>query len=213
MISVLLVDDHTIVRQGLRPLLEAAGDIEVVGEASSGEEALQQVALLHPTVTILDLLMPGMNGLEVAARVASHTRVLILSMHSSDAYVVEALRAGALGYVVKDASAQELITAIRTVSRGEHYLSKPFSEKGIHTYLSQSQVGTTDPFDLLTRREREVLHLAAQGQTAAGIAEHLGISPRTVEIHRANLMHKLELETTGDLVRYALRKGIISLDE
>lgn len=213
MISVLLVDDHTIVRQGLRPLLEAAGDIEVVGEASSGEEALQQVALLHPTVTILDLLMPGMNGLEVAARVASHTRVLILSMHSSDAYVVEALRAGALGYVVKDASAEELITAIRAVSQGEHYLSKPFSKKGIHTYLSQSQAGSTDPFDLLTRREREVLHLAAQGQTAAGIAEHLGISPRTVEIHRANLMHKLELDTTGDLVRYALRKGIISLDE
>jgi DNA-binding NarL/FixJ family response regulator len=213
MISVLLVDDHTIVRQGLRPLLEAAGDIEVVGEASSGEEALQQVALLHPTVTILDLLMPGMNGLEVAARVASHTHVLILSMHSSDAYVVAALRAGALGYVVKDASAQELITAIRAVSQGEYYLSKPFSEKGIHTYLSQSQAGSTDPFDLLTRREREVLRLAAQGQTAAGIAEHLGISPRTVEIHRANLMHKLELETTGDLVRYALRKGIISLDE
>ena len=213
MISVLLVDDHTIVRQGLRPLLEAAGDIEVVGEASSGEEALQQVALLHPNVTVLDLLMPGMNGLEVAARVASHTRVLILSMHSSDAYVVEVLRAGALGYVVKDASAEELITAIRAVSQGEHYLSKPFSEKGIHTYLSQSQAGSTDPFDLLTRREREVLRLAAQGQTAAGIAEHLGISPRTVEIHRANLMHKLELETTGDLVRYALRKGIISLDE
>lgn len=213
MISVLLVDDHTIVRQGLKPLLEAAGDMIVVGEAACGEEGIQLTAALKPTVTLLDLMMPGMNGIHAARQMCPHTRVLVLSMHAGDAYVIEALRAGAYGYVVKDASALELIEAVRTVAAGQYYLSKPFSNQGIKYYLELSQANEIDPYDLLTQRELQVIKLAAQGLTSAAIASQLGISPRTVEIHRANLMHKLELESTGDLVRYALRKGIISLDE
>lgn len=212
-ISILLADDHIVVRQGLRSLLEAQPDFEVIGEAKDGPETLQQVEALRPQVLVLDLVMPGMSGLEVVRRVHEQTRVIILSMHSNEAYVVEALRSGAYGYVLKDATAGELAEAIRAVVAGQHFLSAPFSEHGIEEYLRRGRTGPLDPYETLTAREREVLALAAGGLSNPEIAGRLMISPRTVEIHRANMMHKLNLHTQTELVRYAIRRGLVTLEE
>ncbi len=212
-ITILLADDHIVVRQGLRSLLEAQPDFEVVGEAKDGLETLQQVEALHPQVLVLDLVMPGMSGLEVVRQVHKQTRVIILSMHSNEAYVVEALRNGAYGYVLKDATAGELTDAIRSVVNGQRFLSAPFSEIGIEAYLRRGRTGPLDPYETLTAREREVLTLAASGFSNPEIASKLTISPRTAEIHRANMMHKLNLHTQTELVRYALRRGLVTLEE
>ncbi|GAP15646.1 two component transcriptional regulator, LuxR family [Longilinea arvoryzae] len=212
-ITILLADDHIVVRQGLRSLLEAQPDFEVIGEAKDGLEAVKQVEALHPGVLVLDLVMPGMSGMEVVRRVHDQTHVIILSMHSNEAYVVEALRSGAYGYVLKDATAGELAQAIRTVVNGQRFLSAPFSEHGIEAYLRRSRTGPLDPYETLTAREREVLVLAANGLSNPEIANRLTISPRTAEIHRANMMHKLDLHTQTDLVRYALRRGLVTLEE
>lgn len=212
-ITILLADDHIVVRQGLRSLLEAQPDFEVVGEAKDGPETVQQVAALNPQVLVLDLVMPGMNGLEVVRQTHTQTRVIILSMHSDEAYVVEALRNGAYGYVLKDATAGELAEAIRAVMKGQRFLSAPFSERGIEAYLRRARTGPLDPYETLTAREREVLTLAASGLSNPEIAARLTISPRTAEIHRANMMHKLNLRTQTELVRYAIRRGLVSLEE
>jgi two-component system response regulator NreC len=212
-ITILLADDHIVVRQGLRSLLETQPDFEVIGEAGDGPEALQQVQALQPQVLVLDLVMPGMSGLEVVRRVHDQTRVIILSMHSNEAYVVEALRCGAYGYVLKDATAGELAEAIRAVVAGQRFLSAPFSEHGIEDYLRRGRTGPLDPYETLTAREREVLVLAASGLSNSEIAARLTISPRTVEIHRANMMHKLSLHTQTELVRYAIRRGLVTLEE
>jgi DNA-binding NarL/FixJ family response regulator len=212
-ITILLADDHIVVRQGLRSLLEGQPDFEVVGEAKDGPEALEQVKVLQPQVLVLDLVMPGMSGLEVVRQVHNITRVIILSMHSDEAYVVEALRNGAYGYVLKDATAGELAEAIRAVMQGQRFLSAPFSEHGIEAYLRRGRTGPLDPYETLTAREREVLTLAANGLSNPEIANQLMISPRTAEIHRANMMHKLNLHTQTDLVRYAIRRGLVSLEE
>lgn len=212
-ITILLADDHIVVRQGLRSLLEAQPDFAVIGEAKDGPETLQQVDALQPQVLVLDLVMPGMSGMEVVRRVHEQTRVIILSMHSNEAYVVEALRNGAYGYVLKDATAGELIQAIRAVVKGQRFLSAPFSERGIEAYLRRSRTGPLDPYETLTAREREVLALAASGLSNPEIAARLTISPRTAEIHRANMMHKLDLHSQTDLVRYAIRRGLVTLEE
>lgn len=212
-ITILLADDHIVVRQGLRSLLETQPDFTVIGEAKDGPETLQQVDALQPQVLVLDLVMPGMSGMEVVRRVHEQTRVIILSMHSNEAYVVEALRNGAYGYVLKDATAGELTQAIRTVVNGQRFLSAPFSERGIEAYLRRSRTGPLDPYETLTAREREVLALAAGGLSNPEIAARLTISPRTAEIHRANMMHKLDLHSQTDLVRYAIRRGLVTLEE
>lgn len=215
MISILLADDHSIVRQGLRALLEVEPDFCIVGEAADGLEVTQLIEYLRPDVLVLDLMMPGLDGLEVTRRVnqrSPQTRVIILSMYGNEAYVVEVLRNGAAGYVLKKSTADELVRAVRAVVAGQRYLSPPLSEQTIETYMQKADESTQDLYDLLTAREREVLYLVAEGHTNAEIATRLFISSRTVEMHRANLMRKLDLRSQADLIRYAFRRGIGSLN-
>lgn len=210
--SILLADDHPIVRHGLRTLLEAEPDFHIVGETDDGLETVRLVEHLQPDVLVLDLMMPSLSGLEVTRQVCRRvpkTRVIILSMHANEAYVLEALRHGAMGYVLKETSAAELVRAVREVVAGRRYLSAPLSERAIEAYIQKASEGILDPYETLTTREREVLHLAAEGHTNAEIAARLTISPRTVEVHRANMMRKLGLRTQTDLIRYALRRGIL----
>ena len=213
--TIVLADDHPVVRQGLRALLETEPDFRVVGEAGDGLEAVQLAGRLQPNVLVLDLMMSGLSGLEVTRQVTKRSpriRVLILSMHADEAYVLESMRNGAAGYVLKDASAADLVQAVREVMAGHRYLSPPLSERAIERYIRKAQKSTQNAYETLTTREREVLHLAAEGHSNAAVADRLGISPRTAETHRANLMHKLGLRTQTDLVRYAIRRGIIPLE-
>jgi two-component system response regulator NreC len=216
MITLVLAEDHHIVRQGIRSLLEAEADFEVIGEVSDGLEAVRMVEKLHPNILVLDLMMSGLNGLEVARQVSKQspkTAIVILSMYNNEAYVLEALRAGAKGYVLKDSTAAELVKAIREAEIGRHYLSASLSERAIENYIEKSKETYMDPYDTLTTREREVLHLAAQSCTNAEIAERLYISRRTVEVHRANVMHKLGLRSQPQLIRYAMKRGILPPDD
>ena len=209
---LLLADDHQILRQGLHALLSGAPDLELVGEVGDGLEAVEQTAKLKPDLLLLDLMMPHLNGLEVArqlSRRAPATRIIILSMHAEEAYVLEALRCGAQGYVLKDSGTEELLHAIREVAAGRKYLSPPLSDRAIAYYVEKAQEEPLDPYETLTTREREVLHLAAEGQSSTEIATRLSISPRTAETHRANLMQKLGVHSQTDIVRYALQRGII----
>jgi DNA-binding NarL/FixJ family response regulator len=215
MTSIVLADDHHIVREGLRVLLETEEDFEVVGEAADGLSAVQMVERLNPDVAIIDLMMPDLNGLEVARHITQYsngTLIVILSMHANEAYVLEALRNGVSAYVLKDSRANDLVHAVREVLGGRRYLSPPLSERAIESYVHKAQTAELDPYETLTTREREILHLAAQGHSATEMAARLFLSPRTVETHRANLMRKLDLHTQTDLIRYALRRGIIPLD-
>jgi two-component system, NarL family, response regulator NreC len=214
-VTILLADDHHVMRQGLRLLLEAQGDFRIVAEAGDGLEAVKLAERLQPHVLIVDLMMPGINGLEVARQVSHHsphTRIIVLSMYGNEAYVLEALRNGAVGYVLKDANATELLRAVHEVVAGRRYLSPPLSEHAMEAYLQKAQDGVLDLYETLTTREREVLQLAAEGRTNADIAAALGVSPRTVETHRAHLMRKLDLHTQADLIRYALKRGILPMD-
>lgn len=214
-IRVLLADDHTLLRAGLRALLDELEGIEVVGEASDGREALALLQTVQPDILLTDIAMPGLNGLELAARAGEahpETKVVILSMHSSEEYVCQALRAGAVGYLLKDSGTTELELALRSVARGESYLSPAVSKHIIADYIKRtgSESGSTD---LLTPRQREVLKLIAQGQSTKAIARTLGISVKTVETHRAQLMERLEIRDVAGLVRYAIRVGLVSSDE
>ncbi len=211
--TIVLGDDHKIILRGLRAVLEAQPGFSVIGEAADGLRVAGLTEKLKPDVLVLDLMMPGLSGFDVARRVTKRvpkTRIVILTMYSSEAYVVEALRSGAMGYVVKDAIADELVTAIREASAGRRYLSAPFSNDLIESYLKRP--GGTDPYETLTPREREVLHLVAEGLTSSEIAGRLFISPRTAESHRANLMRKLGLRSRTDLVRFAFQRGIVPLE-
>nr|NIO71757.1 response regulator [Anaerolineae bacterium] len=170
---------------------------------------------LQPDVLVLDLMMPGLNGLEVTRQVSQRsprTHVVILSMHPNEAYVLEALRAGAAAYVLKESTSAELVRAVREAVAGRRYLSPPLSERAIEAYMQKAESAALDPYETLTAREREVLHLVAEGHTNAEIAERLFISRRTVETHRANLMRKLGLRTQTDLISYALRQGILPIE-
>jgi two-component system, NarL family, response regulator NreC len=214
-VTIVLADDHHVMRQGLRMLLEAQEDFCVVAEAGDGLEAVKLVEHLKPCVLIVDLMMPGINGLEVARQVSHHspqTHIIVLSMYGNEPYVLEALRNGAAGYVLKDANAAELLRAVHEVVVGRRYLSPPLSEHAIEAYLQKAEGAVLDLYETLTTREREVLQLAAEGRTNADIAAALYVSPRTVETHRAHLMHKLELHTQADLIRYALKRGILPMD-
>jgi DNA-binding NarL/FixJ family response regulator len=214
--TVVLADDHAVVRQGLRALLKAEPGFEVIGETDDGLEALSVVERLRPAVLILDVMMPGLNGLDVARQIARRfpaTRVVVLSMYGDQAHILEALRNGAAAYVFKGSDATEIVRAIREVSAGRRYLSPSLSEHALADYVEKAKVAPVDSYETLTTREREVLHLAAEGYTNVQIGERLSVSPRTVEVHRAHLMHKLGLSNQTDLVRYALRRGILPLEE
>lgn len=213
MTRLVLADDHDVVRTGLRLLLEVEPDFEVVGEAGDGEQALALVSSLRPQVLVLDLVMPGIGGLEVARRVRSGhpgTRVVILSMHADEHYVADALASGAHGYVLKRSTGIHLAAAIRAAARGERYLSPPLSEERLEAFRARDGRPTgDDPLERLTARERQVLALAAQGCSLNEIAEQLGISRWTAESHRRNLMGKLGLHSQTELVRCALDRGVI----
>jgi len=213
--TIVLADDHAVVRQGLRGLLENEPDFTVVGEAGSGLEAIRLVSDLKPEVLVLDVMMDDISGIEVARQVkdlSPGTAVIILSMYSGKGHIVKALQAGARGYVVKKAAAEELVQAVREVAAGRRYLGGPVSDIVVDAFLEKMETAESDPYDSLSSREREVLQLAAHGYTNAEIAERLFISRRTVETHRANAMRKLGLRTQIDLLRYALQRGILPLD-
>lgn len=214
-ITIVLADDHHIVRQGLRLLLEKESDFLIVGEAADGFQAIDLVKELKPNILILDLMMPGINGIEVTLQAQKHskeTNIIILSMYSNEAYVLETLRKGASGYVLKSSTGKDLVHAVREVVSGRRYLSPPLSERAIETYTQMTKTTVLDPYETLTTREREVLHLVAAGYSNIKIAKLLSISPRTVEIHRANMMHKLGLNDQTSLIRYAIQRGILPLE-
>jgi DNA-binding NarL/FixJ family response regulator len=209
-IKVLVADDHMIARTGIRHVLESEADFEVVGEAASGTEALALTLKLHPDVVVLDISMPGVSGLEVAGRLRAsspETRILILSMHDQAEYVLESVRAGAHGYLLKDTAATELRDAIRAVCQGESYFSPPVASR--LTAAVRGDQAAQPGLDQLTGREREVLLGIAQGRTNKEIAGELGISHRTVETHRESLMRKLQLRTVAELTRFALGAGLV----
>jgi DNA-binding NarL/FixJ family response regulator len=213
-IRVVLADDHALVRAGLRALLESMEGVVVVGEASNGQEALALIARHRPHVAVLDIAMPGLNGLEVAARVAREAggpRVVIVSMHATAEYVRQAVLAGAAGYVLKDADQEELHRAVEAAARGQMYLTPAISGQVAET-LRQGAGGQGSGAEALTPRLREVLQLVAEGHTTKEIAGKLGIGVKTVETHRAHLMERLGIRDLAGLVRYAIRAGIVTPD-
>jgi two-component system response regulator NreC len=216
-IRLLLADDHAVVRSGLRMLLQAQPDMIIVGEAETGQEAIRLVAELSPDVVLMDIEMPGMNGIEATRRIKANapaSAVLALTMYEDDQYFFEMLRAGASGYVPKRAAPDELVSAIRAVSRGEVFLYPSLAGRLVQDYLRRGPVGEGEPpGDELTPREQEVLTLIAQGFSNNEIADQLVISAKTVDRHRENIMRKLNLHNRVDLVKYALRKGLIGLEE
>jgi DNA-binding NarL/FixJ family response regulator len=214
-ISVLLADDHEVVRRGVRALLESEGGFAVVGEVVDGRDVLAAVERLRPDVLVLDLMMPGLSGLEVLKALAPRrlpTRVVVLSMHAGEAYVAAALQYGALASVVEDAGGSELLQAVRRAAADQPFSSAPLSESRNHACAQQIDSASKDPYDTLSGREREVLELAAKGLTNQEIGGRLSISRRTAETHRSNLMRKLGLKGEKDLIRYAIRRGIINLE-
>lgn len=211
-IRVLLADDHDLVRAGLRALLEKMPDIEVAGEAADGREALRQIEALAPRVVLMDVMMPELNGLEATARTAHQfpdTRIVILSMNSGQEFVMQALQSGASGYLLKKITPAELELAIKTVAHGETYLSSAISSQTIEACLS-NHGGPTSSLQKLTQRQREILQLIAEGNATKLIASKLGISPKTVETHRADLMDALSIYDIAGLTRYAIRMGLIA---
>jgi DNA-binding NarL/FixJ family response regulator len=216
-IRLLLADDHAVVRSGLRMLLQAQPDMIIVGEAETGQEAIHRVAELSPDVVLMDIEMPGMNGIEATRRIKANApaaAVLALTMYEDDQYFFEMLRAGASGYVPKRAAPDELVSAIRAVSRGEVFLYPSLAGRLVQDYLRRGPAGEGEPpGDELTPREQEVLTLIAQGFSNNEIADQLVISAKTVDRHRENIMRKLNLHNRVDLVKYALRKGLIGLEE
>jgi DNA-binding NarL/FixJ family response regulator len=207
-IRILLVDDHAMVRQGFRLILSAQSDMEIVGEAGNGREAVELADQLKPDVVVMDVAMPELNGIEATRRITAsspRTRVLALSMYKDSVYVREILRAGARGFLLKDAIDRDLLAAVRAVASGEGYLSPAVSE----AVLSDYRRHVTDPLDLLSSREREVLQMIAEGKTNKDIATALELSVYTVDAHRGRIMEKLNLHSVGELVRFAVRKGLI----
>lgn len=207
-IRILLADDHAVVRQGFKMLLDAQGDMEIVGEAGNGREAVDLAEQLRPDVVVMDVAMPELNGIEATRRMAEkvpHARVVALSMHKDSVYVREVLRAGARGYLLKDSGSQDLVAAIRAVASGEGYLSPGVSNAVLDDYRRH----VTNPIDLLTSREREVLQMLAEGKTNKEIAGVLDLSVYTVDAHRGRIMEKLNVHSINELVRFAVRNGLV----
>jgi DNA-binding NarL/FixJ family response regulator len=209
-IRVLVADDHTIVRQGVVSLLEAGGDCNVVAQASDGVEAVEQALATLPDVAVVDIGMPRLSGLEAVRRIrqeSPRTRILVLTMHEEEEYVVHLVRAGASGYLVKDSAANELLAAVRALARGHGYFG-PYAARVLAEQYRHPE-GAEDPYGTLTTREREVFHLVVDGKTTKEVAKALGISPKTAENHRTRLMEKLDVHNTAELVRYAARRGLL----
>jgi two-component system response regulator NreC len=206
-LSIVLADDHPVVRRGVRALLESEPDFSIVGEAGDGLEVVRLVKRLQPDVLILDLMMPALHGLDALRSIrqrSPRTRVVILSMHSNNAFVAQALKNGATGYVLKGSAEEDLVRAVQAAGADKRFLSAPVTERAIEAYIEQSRATEVDPHETLTARE---------GKTSMDTAARLHLSHRTVENHRANLMRKLGLQNQTELVRYALRRGLISLEE
>ncbi len=214
-IKVLLADDHKITREGLRSLLEKHGDMEVIGQAEQGREAVRLAGELSPDVVIMDVSMPDLNGIEATRQIVSKSadvKVIALSMHSDSMFISEMLKSGASGYLLKDCAFEELTKAIETVMSGKMYLSPEISGVVVDDYLHRLSKNKTAEAELLTDREREVLQLLAEGQSTKQIALKLHISAKTVETHRRQMMNKLDMHTVAELTKYAVRKGLTSLD-
>ena len=210
---VLLADDHTLVRAGIRSLLERLSGVEVVGEASDGREVLDLSKSHQPDVVLMDISMPGLNGLQALARITRdfpHVRVIILTMHHNDEYVLQALKSGATGYLLKRAATAELSVALKTVVGGGIYLSREIASQFLRKFPLEQIAGATSPLEQLTARQREILQLLTEGQTTKAIALILKVSDKTVEYHRAKLMARLNIFDIPGLVRFALRNGLIS---
>ena len=213
-IKVLLADDHKIVRDGLRTLLEKNPDIIVAGEAEDGREALQMAQKLLPDVVVMDIAMPDLNGIEATRQILadrSTVRIIALSMHSDKRFVSEMLKAGASAYLLKDCAFEELITAIRTVMKGKIYLSPEIAGVVIGDYIKKDTKADSSVFSLLSDREREVLQLMAEGKTTREVASYLHVSVKTVETHRTNIMTKLDIHSIAELTKYAIREGLTTL--
>ena len=213
-IRVLLADDHTLMRRGLRLIVEQQPDLVVVGEAEDGRQAVALSASLKPDVAVLDIGMPNLNGIEAAKQITdgeSGAAVVILSMHADETYILRALKAGARGYLLKDSAESDLVRAIRSVAEGKSFFSPAVSKVMLEDYVKKLQrTGSEDSYDLLTPRERETLQLVAEGKSNKEVANLLHLSVYTVETHRANIMEKLKLKSVPELILYAVRKGIIS---
>ena len=212
-IHILLADDHTILRAGLKMMLNAQPDMEVVGEAPDGRQAITETQRLQPDIILMDITMPEMNGIEATRQIKKlvpESRILILTMHEHDEYVFQALRAGASGYMLKEAADTELISALHIIQNGQFYLSPMAQSVLVGDYLQRVRIGEEkDSYSSLTEREREILKLIAEGYTNNQIAERLVISPKTVDTHRTHIMDKLNLHSRAELVKYAMRRGLL----
>jgi len=213
-IRIVLADDHTIMRSGLRAVLERHADLKVVGEAADGRQVLQVLEDTHPNIVVMDIAMPNLNGIEAARQItAKHPEIaiVVLSMHSDESYVLRALKAGARGYLLKDSAESDLIGAIHAVNEGKAFFSPAISRMLVDDYMRQlQQRGVEDSYELLTTREREILQLLAEGKSNKDIARMLELSLYTVETHRSNILEKLNLHGIPELMLYAIRKGVIS---
>ncbi len=212
-IRILLADDHTILRAGLKMMLNAEPDMEVIGEAQDGRQALEEALRLQPDIVLMDITMPDINGIEATRQIKKampEIKVLVLTMHENDEYVFQALRAGASGYMLKEAAATELVSALHVIQQGQFYLSPTAQSVMVGDYLQRVRIGEEkDSYSSLTEREREILKLVAEGFTNNQIAEKLVISPKTVDTHRTHIMDKLNLHSRAELVKYAMRRGLL----
>jgi len=213
MIRIVLADDHAVVRDGLRVLLEAQSDIEVVGDAANGREAIRVTHQMHPDVVVMDIAMPELNGIEATLQIhdaSPSTQVLILSMHSTTEHIFRALQAGARGYLLKDSAGAEVVDAVRVVYAGRRYLSQKIASTVIDDYISERQ--RASPLDSLSRRERQILQLVAEGKSSAEAAALLFLSPKTVDTYRSRMMQKLGIADVPSLVKFAIQHGVTQLD-
>jgi two-component system response regulator NreC len=211
-LTLFLADDHHIVRQGLIKLLETEPDIDIIGDSDNGQQTIQMVKQFQPDILVVDLMMPGINGIEVTRQVSKlsqKTRTVILSMYGNESYVIEAFKAGAKAYVLKESTADELVVAIHHAASNHRYLSQALSEKAIEAYIRKEKDVKLDPYETLTMREREIFNMVIQDFTNIQIASQLCLSRRTVEVHRRNLMHKLGIHSQRELLNFAMQRGMI----
>jgi len=215
-ITVFLVDDHAVVRDGLRLLLEEQGDIKVIGDAANGREAVQQVEQLRPDVVVMDIAMPELNGIEATRQIREgcpSAQVVVLSMHYTSEHIFRALQAGARGYLLKESAGIEVVNAVRAVHAGQRYLSQKISDKVVDNYVRQREAAeTTSPLARLSPRERQILQLVVEGESSAEIASALSLSRKTVETYRSRLMRKLDISDLPSLVKFAIRQGLTTLE-